>query len=125
MWQDSGGQGQGPMFDIDCAEEQKIEQSIALAYLFFVFFVCGLLPFLFFSGQVGIISGIWRQDLLLLVENQRERVAYARMAIKQAADLRGGSRREKYLRATVKEIDPQETGSVSFDDIFHPHIYRL
>ena len=56
----------------DCKKQQKIKQSISLAYVFFAFLVLLGIPFMFLSGGLGAISHVWRKDAALLIKIMRE-----------------------------------------------------
>ena len=57
--------------DEDCKKEQKIVQSIMLAYFFFATLIAVGIPFMFFSGGLGALSHVWRKDTALLINIMR------------------------------------------------------
>ena len=64
-------------FDVDCADEQDISKSIALAYTFFGLFLIVCVPLLFHSGILASMSGAFRRDVAILASRMRLRTEAA------------------------------------------------
>ena len=99
--------------------------SMALAYTFFFFFLFGFIPLMFCSGKLASISEVWRQDLAILVDNQKLWTTKAKVTVKQRKMIHNGHQREKHLQTTMKGLDSSEIGLIAFSDILNSNIVGL
>jgi hypothetical protein len=77
MWLDQETGGQDGFRDddgalgMDCRDEQRVERAMKFAYSFFGFLVAFVLPLMFGSGALAVLSGVWRRDVAIIVHGLR------------------------------------------------------
>ena len=102
--------------DTDCKKKQKIEQSIALAYVFFSLLILIGIPFMLFSGGLGAISHIWRKDTAFAIKMMREGTEHSLVLMKERMALH----RRKVLEKSVLEafkFHADLDGRANLDDL--------
>lgn len=98
--------------DIDCKTKQNVPQSITLAYIFLVVMVLVFIPLLFISGVLGVIAGVWRNDINVVLFKMAKKTSLAfRMQVEKihAEQL---EYEDAELRKAFDQIDNDRSGTI-------------
>ena len=102
---------------MDCADEQDVYTAIGVAYSFFGFFLVIVIPFLFASGALAVLSGVWRKDVAIILNGLRDSTATAnQMEVRR--DMSKHQREvEKRLRSAFNNLDKDASGGIDVDEL--------
>jgi Ca2+-binding EF-hand superfamily protein len=119
LWVDArNGLGEGnEANDVRCDEEQDVDEAMQFAYSFFGFFLLFIIPFIFSSGGLAVLGGVWRRDVSIIVYKMRERTHKA-IQIKNR-QLTAKARREidKRLTTAFDALDGDASGEIDEDEL--------
>ena len=99
-----------------CKSEQQVEQSIAIAYVFFSLLVTIGVPFMFLSGGLAAISHLWRKDIAVLIKTMRKGTEHGLFLMEQRLLAHQRHVRDKGVEAAFAEV-AQADGFADLGDL--------
>jgi len=103
--------------EVACDEEQDVGEAMETAYSFFGIFVVIVLPFIFCTGGLAALAGVWRKDLGVTVYALREHTHEA-VQTKSRKELSKAQREiEKRLHSAFISLDKDASGGIDEDEL--------
>ena len=108
---DSGGKPDGDPLN-KCDEQQSVSQAMWLSYSFLAVFLFLVLPFIFCTGGLAVLAGVWRKDVAIAVYTLRQRTHMA-IKMRNRRDLSNlRCETEKRVRSAFNKIDRDFSGAI-------------
>ena len=107
----------GPAADVDCGEEQDVVEAMKFAYSFFGFFLLFVLPFIFSSGALAVMAGVWRKDVGIIIYKMRE-ITQKAVQIKKRRRITAARREiDKRLINAFDSLDDDASGEIDEEEL--------
>ena len=104
--------------DVDCMDRQYFGLSLGLSYSFLAILIAVIIPAIFFRGKLALLSGVWRRDLSLLVDELRVNTGIV-LSQSKSDELKAlRDERQRVLAETFKNI-ARGGDFIEFGDIFY------
>jgi hypothetical protein len=104
-------------FEVDCADEQDISKSIALAYTFFALFLVVCVPLLFHSGILASMSFSFRRDIAILASRMRLRTETAIKILGRQKRSEDQRKLNEDLEARFHALDEDSGGTIDREEL--------